>query len=155
IHKLNEEYSTSSGDDKCHSTQEEYLNRIGCQEFTGLRRATYSQSEQHDYDIIHCTACRLSQTCSLTRFLEQVTEEQHTQQRKTRWNDECRKQQSDDREENTFCLTHLTGRFHVHNALFLCRKQTHHWRLDNRYQCHVRISTYSDSTHYVRTQFAA
>ena len=152
VHELDEQDSCRRCNDKrkCSEHEDEY--GVDGQELVGLGWASHCKTEQHNDNVIQCVAGRLCQTGCLAGLLEQVSEEEHTEQWQTWRYEECGEQQSDNWEENTLCLTNATRRLHADKALLLCGKQTHQWRLDNRNKSHIRISTHCDSTHQVRTK---
>ena len=104
VHHLDEAYTAGRGDGKGEGSDGEDEHRVQREELTGLRRAAYGQSQQHDDDVVQGVAGRLSQSCRLATFLQQVAEEEHAQQWQGRGHDEGSDEQSDDGEENTLCL---------------------------------------------------
>ncbi len=86
------------------STEGEDLDGVQGQELRCLGRAAHGKSEQHHHDIIQAAACRLGKSGGLSTFLQEISEEEHTEQWQTGWHDEGGEQQTDDREENLLGL---------------------------------------------------
>ena len=99
VHYLDEAYSTGSCYGKGKGTNGEDKHRVQREELTCLRRAANCQTKQHYYDIVQSVASSLSQAGCLTTLFQQITEEEHTQQRQCRRHDKGSDEQSDDGED--------------------------------------------------------
>ena len=118
-----------------------YIETYGCQMNVNdsevvlsiMQDAGYRYTEHLDEaDVI------LINTCSVRDNAEQ--------RQAGRYDERC-EQQSDDGEEYALRLAHLACRLHADEALFLCCEQAHQRRLDDWYECHVRVCAYGDGSH--------
>ena len=78
--------------------------RSSCQEGLSTCRSTDRDTDENRDDIDKCVACSLRKSVGYARFLDDVAEKQHTDQRKSAGSDECADDERDYREDDFFTL---------------------------------------------------
>ena len=154
VHQLDEQHAAHRGDEERACAQHEDSQRLGSQEDRRLRRSSHRDADQDRHDVDQLVAGRGGQTLHHARLLQKVAQEEHTQQRNRIGHDKRRQQEADDREENLLGGGDGTRRTHLDKAFARRGQQTHHGRLDHRYEGHVRIGADSDGAHVLRSQTA-
>ena len=152
VEELHEEHAGEGGDHERQGADDEDLHGFPAEELAGLRGGTDGDTDQDGDDVHQRTAGRVGQTLGHAAFLEQVAEEEHTEQRNTGGHDEGRQQEADDREEFLLGRGDRARGLHTDEALLLGGQQAHDRRLDHRHEGHIGISRHGDGTHQVRSQ---
>ena len=104
VHELHEQYATGSSDNEGSDTYEQNLQGRGSEELACLGRGTYGETEQDGDAVDERTLGSLGKTASDTTYVQQVTEEEHTQEGQTARYDEGGEQQTNDGEDDLLCL---------------------------------------------------
>ena len=155
VHELYEEHSAGGGNHEGKQTQQEDLDGPCIQEHVGLCGGTHGEADERGGNVDDGAAGILGQAPGDSAFLQQVAEEEHSQKRQARRNDECGAEEAYDGEYYLFALRHLAGRSHADEALLLGGEQQHYGLLYDRHQGHVRIGRDGYSSHKFRSQLAA
>ena len=103
VEDLHEHHTAEGSYHEGERSEDEDVYRLHLQELVGLGGASYGQTDEDSHDVDQRSACGLGQTTGNTALLEEVAEEEHTQQGDTRGHDECGYEEADDREELLLC----------------------------------------------------
>ena len=83
VEQFDEQHARCGGDDERQGTEAEDEDTVDCQELAGLGGGTYGDTEQDGDGVNQRATGSLGQAACHTRFFQQVTEEEHTQQGQT------------------------------------------------------------------------
>ena len=153
VDELHEEHTCRRSDDEGEQTESEDQQGFAGQELVRLGGRTDGQADQDRNDVHERTAGGFCETAGDAAFLQEVTEEEHAEQRKTGRDDECGDEEADDREDDLFLLADLARIRHADEAFLLGRQGQHDRTLDDRDQGHVGVGGDGDGAHQVRSQF--
>ena len=126
-----------------------FFFRVKGKELRSLSRSAHCHTEKYGHDIGQRIACGLGKTVGHATLAQQVTEEQHTQQRYTRRHHKASKDKAYDGEYNLLVLRHGTRRLHLDDTLVLGCEKSHDRRLYKRHKSHVRVCRHCYGTHKI------
>ncbi len=153
VEQFHRKHSGARGYDKRAETETEYKESVGGKKLVCLGGCTDGESEENCHDVGHRVRSRLCEPGGHAAFTEQISEEEHSEKRKSGGHHKAGQDKTYYGEYNFFGLTDHACRLHLYEPFILSREQSHQRRLDKGYQSHVGVSRHGHCSEQFRIQF--